>query len=115
MEDDQLAGVLADVRDYLQAGGAGAERRRRACPRGRSGRRRACRRCSRSPSARCEGVAAEGLDARDATQLRLGEGAGGGHDEAGAEGVAAVGLDEPLLRVLVQVSAVARVWKRVSR
>src|SRR5213595_112475 len=52
------------------------------------------------PAAGVEAVALEGLDARDAGQLRPVQRTAGGDHETGVHGIAAVGGDEPSVLIL---------------
>ncbi len=101
LEDVDVSGVLGQHGNDLDAGGPGAHdphtltRESGHAPAGGASGVRVV------PPRRVEGVAREVLDAGDAGEFRLGEGAGGGDDVGRPELVAAVGGHDPRLRVLV--------------
>ena len=101
LEDVELARALGQVGHALHGGGAGADDADplvadpvQAAQHGAAG-------VLIVPAAGVEGVALEGLDAGDARQLGLVQGAVGHDHEAGAHGVAVVGRDDPALGRLV--------------
>src|SRR6185369_1013408 len=95
LEDVELLGPFADVRNDLNRSGARADDAdalaRKACQAAFG----AAARVTIVPAARMEGMALEVFEPGDARKLRPVEGAGREHDETGAHAVAVVGRDDP--------------------
>jgi hypothetical protein len=97
LEHDEFSRVLCELGDHLQARGARADDAHALAAKlfeVRAG-------VVVIPAARVEGVSRESVDAADAGELRLSEGAGRSNHIPCAEYIASIGLDEPLGIVLL--------------
>ncbi len=96
-----MLGGLGDLGDHLDAGRAGTDHPDHLVAKLVERRRRAAAGIVEIPAAGVEALALEAFDAGDAGQLGGAEQAGGGDDEARRDTVAAVGMDDPAVALLV--------------